>query len=221
MKPLKKMPLIFTLTLVGYLLLNTAPAARAFMTFYHDWGAPMNGRDPYENLLIHKVHAPFWTIHYSFENCGEVDEETQKQFTQMVTTYIQSLLQPLREYTDRPIVNDFRYRLNDDWKEADFGIITTCGEIKRSFANIRGLIGIQYYPLKLVQTWRYTWPVLHELGHLFGLADTYLELNDWGKPGFDTGGGNHTKGSQPSSLMGGDFSLPIKNWTTRMSKSKV
>ena len=138
MKPLKKMPLIFTLTLVGYLLLNTAPAARAFMSFYHDWGAPMNGRDPYDKLLIHKVHAPFWTIHYSFENCGEVDEETQKKYTQMLTTHIQSWLQPLRAYADRPIVNDFRYRLSDDWKGADFGIITTCGEIKRSFAHVGG-----------------------------------------------------------------------------------
>ena len=201
MKPLKKMPLIFTLTLVGYLLLSTAPAARAFMTFYHD------GFEHLDNFLINKVHAPFWTIHYSFENCGEVNEETQKQFTQMVTTYIQSLLQPLREYTDRPIVNDFRYRRSENWREADFYITTICGELKRSHAW--GQI-IPFYPLEFVQTWRHTWPVLHEIGHLFGLADTYMEAEHWGKPGFDTGGRNNTKGSQPASIMDGTIYISTK-----------
>ena len=45
--------------------------------------------------------------------------------------------------------------------------------------------------------------ILHELGHLFGLADTYLRFEDWGKPGLDTGGLDNTKGSQPSSVMSG------------------
>ena len=204
MKRLKKMPLIFTLTLAGYLLLSTAPAARAFMALHHE------GWEHLDNLLIHKVHAPFWTIHYSFENCGEVDEETEKKFTQMLTTYIQSWLQPLREYTNRPIVNDFRYRRSENWREADFHITTICGEIKRSRAD-PGNQRITYYPLKFVQTWRYTWPVFHEIGHLFGLADTYLEPEHWGKPGFDTGGRNSTKGSQPASLMDGTIITSTKD----------
>ena len=212
MKPLKKMPLIFTLALVGYLLLSTAPAARAFMTFYHD------GFEHLDNLLINKVHAPFWTIHYSFENCGEVDEETQKKYTQIVTKFLQSWLQPLREYTDHPIVNDFRYRLNDDWKEADFGIITTCGETKRSRASVSNTVGIKHYALKLDLTWRWMSSViLHELGHLFGLSDTYVELEDWGKPGLTTGGRDFTVGSQPTSIMNGGTFISTKkmdfpNW---------
>ena len=192
---MKKMPLIFTFILAGYLLLSTTPAARAFMAFYHE------GWKDLDNLLIHKVHAPFWTIHYSFENCAEVDEETQKQFTQIVTKYIQSWLQPLREYTDRPIVNDFRYQLNADWHGADFGITIICG-LGHSFAFFAPL-GIEHNVQEFTLTWRWMDPILHELGHLFGLHDTYLPFEDEGKPGLDTGGRDYTKGSQPSSIMTG------------------
>ena len=195
---MKKMPLIFTFILAGYLLLSTAPAARAFMALYHE-----NKERHLDNLLIHKVHAPFWTIHYSFENCGEVDEETQKKYTQIVTKYIQSWLQPLREYTDRPIVNDFRYRLSDNELEADFHITTFCRNRGRSMASFGGA-GIEHrIDFELELTWTWTHSILHELGHLFGLADTYLEFRDEGKPGLDTGGRDSTKGSQPSSIMTG------------------
>ena len=40
--------------------------------------------------------------------------------TAAVTEALQMWLLPLREYTDRPIVNDFRYKLNTNWDAADF-----------------------------------------------------------------------------------------------------
>ena len=199
MKPLKKMRLIFTLTLAGYLFFSTAPAARAFMAFYHEERKQLN------NLLIHKVHAPFWTINYSFENCGEVDEETQKKYTQIVTKWIQSWLQPLREYTARPIVNDFRYQLSDNRREADLQITTICRENRGSLA-FRNQKRIRHYiPFELELTWVRMIILHHELGHLFGLADTYLEVEDFGKPGLDTGGRDGTVGSQPASAMNGAY----------------
>jgi hypothetical protein len=193
---LKKPKVPFLLVLAGCLFLSIAPASWGFMTLSHEW------QQRFGVLLITKVHAPHWTIHYSFENCGPVDEDTRVGYEQVLTKFIQSWLQPLREYTKRPIVNDFRYHLKADWRGADFGITTICG-LGNSWALIRHPLGIKHKPSKLELTWRLMSAILHELGHLFGLGDTYLPGKDWGKPGLDTGGLDNTKGSQPSSVMSG------------------
>lgn len=179
------------------LCFNIVPAALGFTTLSHEFGLPVR------TFLINKVHKPHWTIHYSFkENCGEVDKETQEKFTQVVTKFIQSWLQPLREYTDTPIVNDFRYRLDANWHGADFGIIHSC-EREHDHAVVVHPIGIKSSSAGLELKWRWTINILHELGHLFGLADTYVRLVDRGRPGLSTGGRDSTKGSQPVSIMSG------------------
>ena len=45
--------------------------------------------------------------------------------------------------------------------------------------------------------------LVHEMGHIFGLADTYLRGEDWGKPELDKGGPDSTKGTQPVAIMSG------------------
>ena len=45
--------------------------------------------------------------------------------------------------------------------------------------------------------------LVHEMGHIFGLADTYLRGVDWGKPELDKGGPDATKGTQPGAIMSG------------------
>ena len=45
---------------------------------------------------------------------------------------------------------------------------------------------------------------LHEMGHAFGLADTYLRVDKWGDPLLDKGGLDSTKGTQPAALMSGN-----------------
>ena len=42
--------------------------------------------------------------------------------------------------------------------------------------------------------------LVHEMGHVFGLQDTYLLQRDKGK-GLDTGGLDRTRGAQPASVM--------------------
>ena len=185
----------FHLLLAGCLFFSMVPATHGFISLHHAQ------REELDELLITKVHAPHWTIHYSFrENCGPVDEETEKKYTQIVTVFIQSWLQPLREYTDRPIVNDFRYKRNADWRGADFAIDVIC-EAGRSWAVAHPPLGIQHRLAQLELTWIWMTALHHELGHLFGLADTYLPVEDWGKPGLDTGAFDHSRGSQPSSIM--------------------
>ncbi len=189
-------------------ILRRPTSDKKFMALHHQ----LHGR--FEQLLINKVHTAHWKIHYNFVKCAGVNEETQKKFTQVVTKFIQSWLQPLREYTNRPIVNDFRYHLDADWNGASFGITHTC-DIKAGSANASVFppIGIETFSDDLKLTWRWITTMLHELGHLFGLADTYLRVIDIGKPGLDTGGRDSTKGSQPLSIMSG-FTLALlkKDW---------
>ena len=45
--------------------------------------------------------------------------------------------------------------------------------------------------------------LVHEMGHIFGLADTYLRGEDWGNPELDKGGADSTKGTQPGAAMSG------------------
>ena len=136
MHHLKKPNVPFSLILVGILCLSVAPTAQGFITLHHDLGRRVDG------LLISKVHEPFWTIHYSFDKCPPVDKETQERFEQIITKFLQSWLQPLREYTERPIVNDFRYKLDPDWRGATFGVTHICEfkEAPKAFFDPLGLI---------------------------------------------------------------------------------
>ena len=192
----KKINLFFVGVLVVFLLSSVAPAAQGFITLHHDLRKRLDG------LLINKVHEPFWTIHYSFDKCEPVDKETRERYEQIMTKFIQSWLQPLREYTERPIVNDFRYKMTDDPTGADFSVIHIC-EAGSAFAFF-GPLKIKNYAPEFNLAWRGTMDIVHELGHLFGLADTYLlRIADEGKPGLDTGALNRTRGSQPDSIMSG------------------
>ena len=90
------------LALVGSLFLSIVPEALGFIVFEHEgWGDL--------NTLIKKVHEDHWTIHYSYgDNCPPEQRNNDAALTAAVTEALQIWLEPLREYTDRPIVNDFR-----------------------------------------------------------------------------------------------------------------
>ena len=192
--------MLYSLTLLLILSLSSCilrpqTANKKFITLQHDLRQRLN------DSLMNKVHAPHWTIHYSFDRCPPVDAATQVKFTQIVTKFLQSWLQPLREHTARPIVDDFRYKLDADWSGADFGVTHICvlEEAPKAFF---GPLGIINPAVGHELTWRGMSSMLHELGHLFGLADTY-EGARRGPDGADTGGMNLTRGSQPASFMAG------------------
>ncbi len=193
MKLLKKMRYVFSILLVVFLPFSIAPAAQGFISLHHDLGQRQH------RILIDMVHEPFWTIHYSFDLCEPVDKETQGKFEQIITKFLQSWLQPLREYTERPIVNDFRYKLDPNWGGATFGVTHIC-EIKEAPKAFFGPLGIINPSVGLELTWSGTSVMLHEIGHLFGLADTY-EGARLGPAGISTGGLNDTRGAQPASFM--------------------
>jgi hypothetical protein len=168
--------------LTGCLLLSITPAAQGFIAIAHEnWRAKVS--------MVDKVHAPHWDITYSYgDDCPPEERDNDKALTAAVTEALQMWLQPLRDYAKRPIVNDFRYRLDADRHGADLQIIFHC-KIGVSMA------GAGHHPRILLregtQVKRSFMVILvHEMGHTFGLADTYLREG--------------TKGTQPSSIMAGN-----------------
>ncbi len=200
MYPLKKRNVLILLVLACILCLSIAPAARGFIVFEHE------GREDL-NTLVKKVHADHWVIHYSYgDNCPPEEQNNDAALTDAVTEALQMWLQPLREYTDRPIVNDFRYKLNDDWQAADFGITFYCNiGASRAFIG-QGSPGIKQRATTNVERTGFMTSLLHEMGHIFGLADTYTRENGderWLKRWLTKGGLDSTRGTQPSSIMMG------------------
>ena len=183
---------------MGCLLLSMPPAAQGFIAIEHERGWR-------SDIMVDKVHELHWDVAYSYgDDCLPEERNNAEALTAAVTEALQIWLQPLRDYAKRPIVADFRYRLNADRRAGDLGITFYCkrgqsgaavGPGARPHINMRD--GVQVTPAFMSS-------LVHEMGHTFGLADTYLRGVDWGNPELDKGGRDATKGTQPSSIMAGE-----------------
>lgn len=198
----KKINPFFIGMLVGCLLFSIAPAAQGFITFYHEFRRDFV-------VLIDKVHAPHWTISYSYgDDCPPEMRNNDKAITAAVTKALQIWLQPLRDYSNKPIVNDFRYQkfaAEPFRADSDLWIIFYC-DLERSTAHWGARPGINLRSgTKVVR--HFMSSLMHEAGHVFGLADTYIPWVERGKPGLSKGGLASTKGTQPAAVMGGH--MPI------------
>ena len=214
--PTRSVPVLCVLA--GILCLSIAPVASGFMSLQQQRLGPP------DTIMIDKVHKGHWTIHYSYgDSCPAEERNNDAALTAAVTEALQTWLQPLREYTDHPIVNDFRYKLSADWDAADFGITFHCDlGLTAAFVFDGRSPGINLHRSKLEVEHPGFMPLLvHEVGHIFGLADTYVRAKDIGKPGFSKGGLDSTKGTQPAAAMsGGMFGRDDKNgivWLYKVS----
>ena len=196
--PTRSVPVLCVLA--GILCLSIAPVASGFMSLQQQRLGPP------DTIMIDKVHKGHWTIHYSYgDSCPAEERNNDAALTAAVTEALQTWLQPLREYTDHPIVNDFRYKLSADWDAADFGITFHCDlGLTAAFVFDGRSPGINLRRSKLEVEHPGFMPLLvHEVGHIFGLADTYVRAKNIGKPGFSKGGLDSTKGTQPAAAMSG------------------
>ena len=177
-------------------ILRPATSKEKFIALEHERGVR-------PDTMIDKVHEPHWDIAYKYaDDCPPEKRNNGAALTAAVTEALQLWLQPLRDYAQRPLVNDFRYRLRAVREDADFGVLFSC-KIAGSFAAVgNGPPGIDLRAGTEV-TPSFMYNLVHEMGHIFGLADTYLRGVDWGKPGLDKGGADSTKGTQPNSTMSG------------------
>lgn len=204
---MKPMFLYVTLTLMGCLLLCMNPTAQGFIAMEHERA---NDRHPPEHMVA-KVHKPRWSIGYRYgDECPAEARNNDKVLTTAVTEVIQIWLQPLRDYAKRPLVDDFRYFPGVDHTASDLAITFFCKPARsnaviraKESPHIRMHEGTQ---MDIV----FMSALVHEMGHAFGLADTYLEGRDVGNPALDKGGLDKTKGTQPNSMMSGS-PIDIKN----------
>ena len=164
-------------------------------------------------LLITKVHEPQWKIAYRYGiDCKPEDRQNGKALTETISSSLRAWLKPLKEMQPaRPIVDNFIYELQSDhdpnapteldnlegWRTVDLRVAFVCTQ-ERS----RARIGRLYSPDLIIRRGTEVTPIMlytliHELGHAFGLADTYQ------RNGFmrSRGGLNWTAGNQPSSMM--------------------
>ena len=201
-------------TLGGILLYNANKQADGFITVAHDDPERfVNG----ENILIKRVHEEHWDIFYSFAKAcpdSRKTEENYRVLREKLEEGIRAWLAPLREITDRPIVDKFVFyksdeinpRLPANGQQVEY-------EITANFVCFTGrsLGGREERMLTIMERGNgekspvfgylpYSRPVLlHELGHAFDLADTYVGNNSFSPP--STGGASDTIGSQPYSVM--------------------
>ena len=198
-------------TLGGILLYNANKQADGFITVAHDDPERfVNG----ENILIKRVHEEHWDIFYRFhKDCPDSrkTEENYRLLRESLERGIRTWLAPLRKITDRPIVNKFVFFKTEDAEAKD--LKDTRSDISAVFACVKGRSvasreGVSIYMREthykstswIAPTLPYfVGSFLHELGHAFDLADTYV-----GNPSFSpasTGDSIETIGRQPQSIM--------------------
>ncbi len=193
--PVTKRRRAFMFVLACLVWFSVVPQALGFIVFEHEGWDDLN-------TLITKVHEDQWVIHYSYgDNCPPEQRNNDAALTAAVTEALQIWLQPLREYTDRPIVNDFRYKLSADWNAADFGITFHC-HIGASTAPVgrNQSPGIDMRATTNVALPGFIPSLLHEMGHIFGLEDIYTRT-DRDERWLTKGGLDSTRGTQPEAIM--------------------
>lgn len=197
-----KVLLFFTLTLIASCIIRNNPAQRKFITYEH--------RLSNKNLLIHKITDPSWKIAYRYgAECKPNDRGARERLEAAVTTALNTWLQPLRDLKPaNPITNVFHFQQQKDfngdmWTDVEELLAVDARVTFRckngfSFTSLSAvppdvftLLGAKLTPALLSH-------LTHELGHAFGLVDTYVG-NIYGS--MSSGGLAGTVGRQPSSVM--------------------
>ena len=221
MKLLKKMRYIFSMLLIVSLLFSITPVGHGFAEL------SMGVRQHLEmnKLLIFEIKKPQWKIGYNYGvDCESHERQNGKALTEAISTSLRAWLKPLRELQPKhPIVDQFVYELQADYDPdrrhdpvlladraaVDLQVSFGCKPGRISHASIGGKyppavrLSATTYMLEHEMTVKIgTAPatslvLTHEIGHAFGLADTY------DRPGYmrSRGGFPWTAGKQPWSFM--------------------
>ena len=194
--------------LAVYLCLVTLPATEGFMAYDHASKPHLRRK---ANNLIRRVHKAEWVIGYRYkDNCPPAARNNGKAIEEAITTSLRAWLQPVREMnTGKPVVDDFRFVPNYVIKEDaevklyDLRIIFSC-----DFGKSRALvIAREDFPPEIQMhrgtrvTDQFASVLLHEIGHCFGLLDTYPRPIPGEEFQVSRGGLSLTIGHQPSSVM--------------------
>ena len=172
-----------------------------------------------ENILIKRVHEKHWDIFYRFSKNCPANRKTERNYRilrQQLEKWIKVWLEPLKEIADEPIVdrfvfhkskeNNLRLARNNQPVDYEISVDFAC-KVGRSSAGDRIVTMLQFVKGRVAGSFRVISPdlpylvstLVHELGHVFDLADTYVDRERFSPP--STGGLKTTVGSQPYSVM--------------------
>ena len=216
-------------------MLRQETAETRFVTFVHEEKEPVKRAQAwqdnrYRRFLIAKILLPQWRIVYNIpDKCNQAESKTK--LVKAIEQALRQWLQPLRTISDLEVVDAFEFtelstHSNADNKEDEFERIFLPDDIKKIDPHLQ----IVFYCEK-GRSYAYRWfreihilaekkqdtdllissspyhrsTLLHEIGHAFGLADTYVERDKhYHRFGILSGGAlAHTVGKQPHSVMSG------------------
>ena len=222
-KQRKTRHLWLTLGLAVCLCLGALPATEGFMAFDHQRLLSEHLRRKINNL-IRRVHKAEWVIGYVYtDNCPPKSRNNGQAIEEAITTSLRAWLKPVRDLnTGKPVVDDFRYEHKleiavEDFKLYDLRIYFFC-DFGKSVALVRAdetrPPSIHMHRGTRV-TDQFASVLLHEIGHCFGLLDTYPRpIGEEFQ--VSRGGLSLTIGHQPASVMSGlNFPKPAP---TRISQ---
>ena len=205
--------LLVTFTMIGCKAARTEGDAKFITVAHDDHDRFVNG----ENILIKRVHEEHWDIFYRFHKDCPASRKTEKNYQtlrQKLEEGIRIWLAPLQDITNKPIVDKFifyksketnRYIPEND-SHAEYEINATFWCKKGTSGAIRSSREIN-----ILERWNgrkspifgnlpYSeTALLHELGHAFDLADTYVGNSSFSPPNTSTY--LTTIGNQPKSIM--------------------
>ena len=216
-KRLQKINGILGLIAMCGLFFSLPPTTHGFMA----WTNKNN------DILLDKIDNPQWKIGYNFTvDCPEAFRQQEEQLKETIVKALQTWLQPLRKrYPNKQFTDDFLLLKLPDvaaceedrlaLRELDTRITFDCMKNPRSsFARI-ALTGeapdicMRKGVAAGPDNQGFIFVLVHELGHAFGLDDTYVYDP---RPLQSTGGLAFTIDKQPRAVMGSasfDFDLPI------------
>ena len=211
--------MLLTLAVAIGVLLSSAPTTDGFIAFDHRTEQRFKRKF---NNLIRRVHKDQWVIGYAYagpewgEPAGVCPPEARNNgpaIEETIETALRAWLQPVKDLnTGKPVVDDFRFVPNYDVSNVaefplyDLRIVFFC-DFDRSFALTAAdeaiTPAIKMHRGTEVDD-RFANVIRHEIGHSFGLLDTYPRVELIRQELRTSKGGlGGTIGHQPSSVMSG------------------
>ena len=226
--------ILVTLAVAIGVLFSSAPTADGFIAGDHRIPEHLKRK---LNNLIRRVHKEQWVIGYAYADpewvhrsavCPPEARNNGEAIEEVITQALNAWLQPVRDLnTGKPVVSDFRFVPNFEVRPKDLAdlllydlhIFFFC-----EFGESGALVGVNMAipPAVTIRQGTDINPsflthLLHEIGHTFGLLDTYRILKrEKEELRVSRGGLAKTIGHQPASVMSGiNFPPPVP---TRVSQ---
>lgn len=180
----------------GIILFNANKQAEGFIAY-----------PPHFHNLIERVHEDQWDIAYRIDlgDCpaSSLTTESFSDAERLIEWAIRLWLEPLEELAkqrNKRLVDKFTFHRDGERRGNDLRVTFLCEYGNSSVRLSTGLppdvvIRRGGEELFLLQA-----SLAHEIGHAFGLADTYVGRLE-NTPSSTTGGINRTVGTQPASIM--------------------